>query len=74
MGLPLTQVQASGKPEPRVPADAVQRTTRPIFPDGQWVAYSSNESGQFEVYAPFPAPAVNARFPPAVGVKSSLAP
>ncbi len=32
-----------------------------VSPDGRWLAYSSNQSGQFEVYvAPFPDPTVAA--------------
>jgi hypothetical protein len=37
-------------------------------PDGRWIAYSSNESGGFEVYvAPFPATGVRVRVSPAGG-------
>jgi serine/threonine-protein kinase len=38
-----------GKPEPFLTSDADERS--PSFsPDGRWIAYSSNESGTFEVY------------------------
>jgi Tol biopolymer transport system component len=37
-------------------------------PDGRWIAYMSNESGQFDVYvAPFPGPGQSARISPAGG-------
>jgi hypothetical protein len=53
--LPLT-----GKPEPRPYLQAPNRIrmSRGRFsPDGHWVAYQSNESGQFQIYvAPFPGP------------------
>jgi Tol biopolymer transport system component len=56
--LPLTQAQSGRKPEPRVflrtPFDKLRGQ---FSPDGHWVAYESNESGQAEVYAvPFPGP------------------
>jgi Tol biopolymer transport system component len=38
-----------GKPDPFLNSDAGERS--PTFsPDGRWIAYSSNESGTFEVY------------------------
>ncbi len=37
-------------------------------PDGQWIAYSSSESGQYEIYvAPFPGPGNRWRVSPAGG-------
>jgi len=45
-----------GQPAPFVNTPAEE--TRPQFsPDGKWLAYSSDESGQYEVYVrPFPGP------------------
>jgi Tol biopolymer transport system component len=53
--LPLTP---GGKPEPRVFLETPFNLGLAQFsPDGRWIAYSSNESGQPEVYAaPFPGP------------------
>lgn len=53
--LPLTQ---GGKLEPRPFLQTSFAEARGRFsPDGQWVAYQSNESGQSQVYAaPFPGP------------------
>ena len=54
--LPLSQAQR--KPQPQVFLQTPFYITRSQFsPDGRWVAYTSNESGQNRVYAvPFPAP------------------
>ena len=57
--LPLMLPETGGtKPEPRIFLQTPFSEFRPQFsPDGQWVAYQSNESGQYEVYAaPFPGP------------------
>jgi len=53
--LPLA---AGAKPEPRVFLQTPFNEARGQFsPDGKWVAYQSNESGQTQVYAaPFPGP------------------
>jgi Tol biopolymer transport system component len=56
--LPLTPSQTGGQPEPRpflqTPFD---EAFGQFSPDGQWVAYRSDESGRLEVYAaPFPGP------------------
>jgi Tol biopolymer transport system component len=55
--LPLSPAQ-SRKPEPRTYLRTPFLESRGKFsPDRHWVAYQSNESGQFEVYAaPFPGP------------------
>ena len=55
---PMSQAQAGGKPEPRVFLQTPFGEQRGQFsPDGQWVAYQSNVSGQAQVYAePFPGP------------------
>jgi Tol biopolymer transport system component len=47
-------LKAAGPPEPFVVTPRV--TFHPAFsPDGRWIAYDSNESGQFEVHVrPFP--------------------
>jgi len=46
-----------GTPEPFLRTTANERDPA-ISPDGRWLAYSSDESGTFEVYAqPFPGPA-----------------
>jgi serine/threonine-protein kinase len=60
MILPLEGDEASGwKPgRPTVFLGSAAREQEPMFsPDGRWIAYASNESGQFEVYVrPFPGP------------------
>jgi Tol biopolymer transport system component/predicted Ser/Thr protein kinase len=45
----------AGKPEPFLPTPFDER--QPAFsPDGRWLAYASNESGNYQVYVPaFPA-------------------
>jgi eukaryotic-like serine/threonine-protein kinase len=45
------------KPVPFLRAEFDSRAGR-FSPDGRWIAYSSNESGDYEIYVrPFPAPA-----------------
>ena len=45
-----------GNPQPFLRAPATQADPQ-FSPDGRWIAYSSNESGHFEVYVrPFPGP------------------
>ena len=50
--------RSGGPVEPLIAGPATQRG--PSFsPDGQWLAYESDESGRFEVYVrPFPASGV----------------
>ena len=69
--LPLTQEAGGAKPEPRVFLQTPFNEARPQFsPDGQWVAYESNESGQREVYAaPFPGPGGKRQISSGGGVK-----
>ena len=41
--------------EPLLAADAIGERNAEISPDGRWIAYESDESGQFEIYVrPFP--------------------
>ena len=56
--LPLSEAQGGVKVKPRVFLNSPFTEQRGQFsPDGQWVAYGSNESGQNQVYAaPFPGP------------------
>jgi eukaryotic-like serine/threonine-protein kinase len=56
--LPLAPAQPGGKLEPRVFLQTPFNEIGGHFsPDGNWVAYSSDESGMFEVYAaPYPGP------------------
>jgi serine/threonine-protein kinase len=62
MILPMEEDQASGwkpgKPTEFVTAPSPAGAFQPAFsPDGRWIAYASNESGQNEVYVrPFPGP------------------
>jgi serine/threonine protein kinase len=45
-----------GKPEPFLRTSSNNRHPA-VSPDGRWIAYASDESGQFEVYVrPFPGP------------------
>jgi len=56
--LPLTQAQGGAKAEPRPFLETPFWETGGQFsPDGRWVAYTSNDSGQQRVFAaPFPGP------------------
>ncbi len=56
--LPIAPGQAGKKAEPQVfRRTAFNESDAQFSPDGHWVAYSSDESGQNEVYvAPFPGP------------------
>jgi serine/threonine-protein kinase len=60
MILPMEGDESSGwKPgKPTVFLNSPFQEREPMFsPDGRWLAYSSNESGRFEVYVrPFPGP------------------
>jgi Tol biopolymer transport system component len=69
--LPLTQEAGGAKPEPRVFLQTPFNEARPQFsPDGQWVTYESNDSGQREVYAaPFPGPGGKRQISSGGGVK-----
>lgn len=45
------------KPAPFMRSASFTETDPQFSPDGRWVAYASNESGRFEIYAaPFPGP------------------
>jgi len=49
-------IEAGGEPTVFLQTEFVEVNPR-FSPDGRWIAYQSNESGQFEVYvAPFPGP------------------
>ena len=54
----MTQAQGGAKAEPRPFLETPFWETGGQFsPDGRWVAYASNESGQLRVFAaPFPGP------------------
>jgi dipeptidyl aminopeptidase/acylaminoacyl peptidase len=54
----LTPAEAGAKPEPKVFLQTPFEEKQGQFsPDGQWIAYASNDSGQSEVYAaPFRGP------------------
>jgi eukaryotic-like serine/threonine-protein kinase len=56
--LPLTPQQTRAAPQPSLFLQIAFIANQPRFsPDGQWVAYTSNESQQNEIYvAPFPGP------------------
>lgn len=56
--LPLTQTESPAKAAPRLFLQTPFAEQYPQFsPDGKWVAYQSNESGEIQVYAaPFPGP------------------
>ncbi|MCZ6695033.1 MAG: hypothetical protein O7A63_00700 [Acidobacteria bacterium] len=48
--------ESSGDPFPVVQTRFDERDGQ-FSPDGKWIAYQSNQSGQFEVYVqPFPGP------------------
>ncbi|MEO5924074.1 MAG: protein kinase [Bryobacteraceae bacterium] len=55
--LPLAS-PAGGKPEPKGFLQSLFNESRGTFsPDGNWVAYQSDESGQFQIYVtPYPGP------------------
>jgi len=55
------------KPVPFLATSFIE-TQAQFSPDGRWIAYTSNESGQYEVYvAPFPGPGNSFRVSPAGG-------
>ena len=60
MILPIEGNEKSGwmPREPKVFLNSPYDVTTPVFsPDGRWLAYASNESGNYEVYVrPFPGP------------------
>ena len=60
MILPIEGNEKSGwmPREPKVFLNSTYEVTSPVFsPDGRWLAYASNESGNYEVYVrPFPGP------------------
>jgi Tol biopolymer transport system component len=50
----MLPLEGDRKPEPFV-ASEFQETQGQLSPDGKWLAYTSNETGRFEVYVePFP--------------------
>src|SRR5688572_31888290 len=50
----VTLPNSSGKPELLMPLESNQYGAE-ISPDGRWLAYHSNESGQYQVYVrPYP--------------------
>jgi serine/threonine-protein kinase len=52
--LMLLPLQGERRPQPLVQTPFMERNGD-ISPDGRWLAYESNESGQFEIYVrPFP--------------------
>ena len=57
-GEDIWTIAPSGDRRPRMFANSRFVETTPAFsPDGRWIAYASDESGQFEVYVqPFPGP------------------
>jgi serine/threonine protein kinase len=58
MAVPMT---GDRKTFPVVQTDAAESLPQ-FSPDGKWIAYQSNESGQFEIYAqPFPGPGPKVR-------------
>lgn len=71
IGTPLTgsdvwalPLSGDGKPFPFV-RTAFQELTPTFSPDGRWVAYNSDESGQHELYvSPFPGPGRRSRISP----------
>jgi hypothetical protein len=57
------------KPRPYLASSFVQRHAQ-VSPDSQWVAYTSNETGRFEVYVQsFPNPTARTRISQAGGVQ-----
>ena len=58
-GWDLLSVALEGEPQVQpLLADNFQETNPEISPDGRWLAYASDESGQREIYvSPFPNPA-----------------
>ena len=56
MDISILSLEGDGKPELFVNTPFVE--TQPKFsPDGRWIAYSSNETGQMEIYVrPYPGP------------------
>ena len=60
------RVGADGAPVPLVVTTEFEETSPAVSPNGRWLAYVSNRSGQYEVYVrPFPNPG-NMRWPGSV--------
>ncbi len=58
-----------GKPFPLVQTEFEERGAK-FSPDGRWIAYQSNESGQFEIYVQaFPGPGAKTRISTAGGAQ-----
>jgi Tol biopolymer transport system component len=54
LDLVVMPLEGNRKSEPLV-ASEFQETQGQFSPDGKWIAYTSNESGQYEIYVePFP--------------------
>jgi hypothetical protein len=65
--LPLNEDRGDRKPRPFLDTPFIESQGQ-FSPDGRWIAYMSNESGQFDVYvAPFPGPGSSWRISPAGG-------
>jgi len=67
--LPLTPERAGAvlKPRPLVQTSFEERDAQ-FSPDGRWVAYASNESGQYEIYVvPYPGPGGKRQISPEPG-------
>jgi eukaryotic-like serine/threonine-protein kinase len=66
--LPL--LESSAKSEPKAFLETPYEEMQGQFsPDGQWIAYASNESGQLEIYAvPFPGPGSKRRISSGGGI------
>jgi serine/threonine-protein kinase len=64
---------AAGKPAPLHDATALENEAE-FSPDGRWVAYASDESGQMEIYVqPFPGPGAKTRVSTNGGLSSRWA-
>ena len=69
--LPVGPETGNAKPQPRVFLQTPFSELRAQFsPEGQWVVYQSNESGQNEIYvAPFPGPGGKRQISSGGGIK-----
>lgn len=64
----ILDLETQGDPEPWLATEFMDRDPQ-FSPDGRWVAYSSNESGIYEIYVrPFPPPVVAGRSRMVAGV------
>src|SRR5204863_5716720 len=67
----MLPLQGERKPQPFLQTPFNERAPR-LSPDGRWLAYTSDESGRYEVYVrPFPGPGGKWQITSDAGVEAS---